>query len=161
MAKGYPSRNQHASPPTAEVVEATKQYLSSVERNMALLAAAQIDYDTQNFLDARRVEELASYGVPARNICALFGKEFMAINNDPELWAAFNKGRAGIGAKVRASIVDQALEKESLTAMIHLDKVFNNDQQAQQVELSVKNDILNDVPTEDLINIMYNKAQDE
>lgn len=138
-----------------EIENYASQYRAAADRNIELIKAALVDTTSPE-----NIEELASLGITKVMIANLLRKDLDFINKDPELIAAFNRGKATVGLKVRASIVADALEKDMLPAKLHLDKVLNSEAQVQHVELSVKNETLKDVPTEDLIDIMYNKNLD-
>ncbi len=149
---------------TPEMIDAEQQFLSSFRRNLEIIKTESDLFDAEFALTTDRIKALAAQGLPSHAICNLYHKRNDTIDKNPEFRQAFEFGRAQIGGQVRAAIVDQALNNESLTAMIHLDKIFNNDQQAQQIDLSVKQDPLKDVSTDTLIEIMYeqnNKPGDE
>lgn len=131
-----------------------------MDRSLALIREQTAEYIDLFKVTPEHVHDLAASGLSMKAIAHLMHKDHAFISKDPILQNAYNQGRALIGAKVRASIVSDALEKDNLTAKLHLDKVLNNEAQVQQVEISVKNDTLNDVPTEQLIDIMYKDGND-
>ncbi len=133
----------------------------SVQRTLDIIQQ-ELEIDAlKNYLTPERVEDLASFGVSNKHICSLHSKPYNFINDDRELREAFDRGRARVGTKIRTKIVEQALEQDNLTAMIHLDKIYSNEGQTQQVEVSVKNDYLDAVPTETLLEIMYKESDKE
>ena len=144
-----------------DAIDATNQYTNAINRNIELINQASLEEKILTAVSPERVQELASYGLQAKTIAHMLRQDYAFISRDPLLQQAFDAGKANIGSRIRAKLVDQALDKDNLTAMIHLDKALNSETQVQQIELSVKNDILKDVPTEDLIDIMYNKGETE
>lgn len=116
----------------------------------------------QSLMTPEVVEELASYGVSMKNIANLFRQDFRDVFADSELKYAFENGRAQVGAKVRASIVDDALEKDNFQAKVHLDKVFHREEFSPEsvtsLQVNVQNNGLSEVSSADLIEIMLNKG---
>ena len=109
--------------------------------------------------DAEILYKLGKCGVSLSNACEIFGisKEKFSSNMDwYENWA---RGRAECGAQIRASIVEDALEKDILNAKIYIDKIIGGDQVTDKLQVNVTNTQLENVSTEDLLEVMF-KQQD-
>lgn len=97
------------------------------------------------------VENLAASGVSVKNICGILGKHFSYLNEHPLMLDAFNRGRATVGSRVRARLLDAALEENSMTAAIYLDKIYGGDAVVSEVNVNVTSSPLENVSTEDLL----------
>lgn len=100
-----------------------------------------------------KVEQLARSGVSLKNICGLFQKSFNHISDNPLLLDAFNRGRATVSSRIRSRLVDAALEENSIQAAIYLDKIMGGDVTTENVNLTVSQRPLEDVPTDQLLEI--------
>lgn len=110
---------------------------------------------------AENIEFLASKGVSANNICGLFQKSKTYIYENPEMLDAFNRGRSNVASRVRAKIVDAALEENSMQAAIYLDKVMGGDTTTENVNLTITQQPLKDISTEDLLNVTFTEHADD
>jgi hypothetical protein len=108
-----------------------------------------------------QVELLGSSGVSVHNLCKIFKKSFGFLNENPNLLAAYEKGRATLGSKVRTTLVDSALENNNITAAIYLDRILSGDQVASEVNVNVTSSPLENVSTEDLLNVAFTVKDDE
>lgn len=129
-------------------------YVESIKRNMAIIGKElKSPIPRRSLLRPEVVEQLAKHGLSVKTIATLLGSHATMISQEPELLAAFEKGRSDIGSRVRAAIIDDALNKDSLTAKLHLDKVFNKDDHVQQVDLNVTQSPLENVSDATLLEI--------
>lgn len=105
-----------------------------------------------------QVEFLAQSGVSVKNICGLFQKSFNFLSDNPELQAAYERGRATVGSRIRARLVDAALEENSMQAAIYLDRVMGGDQVAAEVNVNVTNQPLQEIDTNQLLDIVFTEV---
>lgn len=135
-------------------------YEESIRRNLNVISTALTERPVGGTLTADEVEILASHGIAKQAICSLFKRNKMLIDQTPELLDAFNKGRASIGARVRTSIIDDALNNGSLPAKIHLDKIFGGDIETKRVEHSIAKNPADEVPVDVLLDIEWDNDED-
>lgn len=107
---------------------------------------------------ADNIEFLASKGVSANVICGLFQKSKTYIYDNPEMLEAFNRGRSNVASRIRAKIVDEALENNSMQAAIYLDKVMGGDTTTENVNVTVSQQPLKDISTEDLLSVTFKES---
>lgn len=107
----------------------------------------------KRILDVDVIKSLAKIGVSIKNICGLFNVSQETFCNNPSFLNAHREGRAEIGSKNRAAIVEEA-EKGSLQAMIYLDRYLGGDTEVQTVNMTVTARPLEEVPTENLIDVV-------
>ena len=106
-------------------------------------------------LTAETVEALSASGVSAHNICSMFRKSFSYLNENPNLKLAFDKGRATLGSKVRATLVDAVFEDRNIQSAIYLDKILSGDTvMPTEVNLNVTSQ-LSTVSDEDLMRVAF------
>lgn len=136
-------------------------YINSVKRNLAKIGENLKVPTKKSFFTPESVEKLASHGIGAKAIASIFGEISTAVTQDPKMMAAYEKGRSNIGSIIRASIIDEALNKDSLTAKLHLDKVFNKDDHSQDINLSVTQSPLEKVSDAALLEINLDESTPE
>lgn len=130
-----------------------ESYKDTIKRNLAVISA-ELKGTHNLLLEPRVVYDLAASGIHKQKICALFGCAAHYIDEDENLLAVYNQGRASIGTTIRASILDDALHKDILQAKIHLDKIYNKeDSSVQQVDVTVTQNPLENISTEELLSI--------
>jgi hypothetical protein len=104
------------------------------------------------------VFKLAQIGVSLENTAEICGVGMTFFTEHKNYHNAWKLGRAEVGAKIRASLVEDALVKDVLNAKIYLDKTMNAGEAVQSisVEHSVKQaNPLENVPTQALLNVLY------
>jgi hypothetical protein len=101
------------------------------------------------------VENLAASGISLKNICGILGKNFSYFSDNPDMKEAFDRGRATVGSRVRARLLDAALEENSMQAAIYLDKIYGGDTVASEVNVNVSTVNLDEIPTETLLDVLY------
>lgn len=150
-------------PTTKQIIELYQDdYVNSIKRNMDVIAQElKNQVKKKNFLTPANVELLASHGLGLKIISNMYGENTTDISNSPELMAAYERGRALIGSHVRASLVDDALNKDILQAKLHLDKVFNKEEYTQDINLTVTQSPLKDVTNEQLLQIDLDDNPDQ
>jgi len=107
------------------------------------------------------IENLAASGISLKNICGIIGKNFSYFSEHPEMKEAFDRGRATVGSKVRARLLDAALEENSMQAAMYLDRIYSGDTVASEVNVNVTSTPLENVSTEDLLNVAFTVKDDE
>jgi len=112
-------------------------------------------------LTPAKVEEAASKGLARKVICNLFSVAETTINDDPELLEAFLKGRATIGSQIRGKLVENALDDNSMPALLYLDKIYGGDNVVQQVEMKVSQSPLENISDAQLLEIDLNEDTDK
>ena len=125
-----------------------------------LIAYRQSGVSPARIPDADLLFKLGSIGVSLSNVAKLFNIDETKITDNLDWYENWSRGRAECGSRIRAKIVEQALEGDVLNAMIYLDKILGGDQVTDQVQINVTNTELQPVKTEDLLEVMY-KQQDE
>jgi hypothetical protein len=140
-------------PSTKQILEIYQDsYVDSIKRNMEVIAQ-ELSKKKKDYLTPTNVEKLASHGLGIKVIASLYGEVSTDITQDPILMLAYEKGRSNIASQVRASIIDDALNKDSLTAKLHLDKVFNKEDHTQDINLTVSQRPLENISDEQLLQI--------
>ena len=105
--------------------------------------------------------KLGKAGVSLRNAADIFEISEDKFCSNPDWLVNWQKGRAELSSRVRAAIVDQALEQNVLNAMIYLDKIMGGDSPADQLNVTVTNvSNLENISTEDLLDVMYRDGKD-
>ncbi len=134
--------------------------MDTIKRNLAVISQQlQIRHSLE--LEPKVVYELACSGIHKRKICDLYRCDHNYIDEDPSLLASYNQGRANIGSTIRASILNDALDKDILQAKIHLDKIYNKeDSSVQQVDVTVTQNPLENISTEELLSIDISDGTD-
>jgi hypothetical protein len=121
-----------------------------------LIAYRQSGVSPARIPDADLLFKLGSIGVSLANISKLFNIDETKITDNLDWHDNWARGRAECGSRIRAKIVEQALDENVLNAMIYLDKILGGDQVSDRVEVSVTTTELTPVKTEDLLEVMYN-----
>lgn len=130
-------------------------YMDIINRNLAVISQ-ELSIRHSLELEPKVVYEFACLGISKFKICDLYHCDHNYIDEDPALLAVYNQGRANIGTKVRSSIIVDALDKDILQAKIHLDKIYNKeDASVHQVDVTVNQRPLEEIDTNNLIEIMY------
>jgi hypothetical protein len=111
-------------------------------------------------LDDRIIFTMARAGVSIANICQIFSVSQESFCNNDAFLSAHREGRAQIGAKNRALIVEQALNG-SLQAQIYLDKMLGGDINTDTVNINVSTRPLENVDTTTLIELVIPKKESE
>lgn len=106
--------------------------------------------------------KLGSIGVSMANAAALFGISKEKFSSNADWLENWQKGRAECGSLIRASIVEDALEKDNLMAKIYIDKMIGGDKvgDTAMVQVNVNTGGLEGVSTEDLIEVAFKDDQD-
>jgi len=106
--------------------------------------------------DADLLYKLGRAGVSMKNCCDIFGISQDKFYNNMDWVDNWNRGRAEIGSKIRASIVADALEENNLMAKIYLDKIMGGDKESPTALIQVNvNSELGQVSTDDLLNVVF------
>jgi hypothetical protein len=99
-------------------------------------------------------------GISRINTCQLFNIDPRKFDENPEWREAWEKGRGEVGTRIRASLVNDAIQNDNLTAKIYLDKQLSGEQtETAKVVVNV-NTKLEGVSTEELLNITFNEIDD-
>ena len=105
---------------------------------------------------------LGKAGVTLSSAAALFEMADTHIIGDPDLHAAFNKGKAELGSRVRAVLVTEALENGNIQAQIHLDKQLNGENKQQSINFNISTtEKLESISTEKLLEVAFNEIEDD
>jgi len=118
----------------------------------------------QRIPDAHLLYLLGKSGVSATNACALFDISSDKFYKNPDWCENWAKGRAEIGSTIRASIVEDALEKDNLMAKIYLDKLIGGDKVGENTLVQVNvstNGNLAQVSTDELLSVAFNDIDDK
>lgn len=111
--------------------------------------------------DADLLYKLGSIGVSLANAADLFEISQDKFCSNPDWITNWQRGRAECGSRIRASIVDDALEKDNLMAKIYIDKILGGDKQEQtMVQVNVNTNNLKEISTDDLLEVAF-KNQDD
>ena len=106
--------------------------------------------------DAEILYKFGRSGVSVNNTCDIFGISRDKFYSNLDWIENYNKGKAEIGAQIRASIVEDALEKDNLMAKIYLDKLISGDKESPTALIQVNvNSELGQVSTDDLLNVVF------
>ena len=108
--------------------------------------------------DKEVLYKLGSMGVSLRNCADLFDISQEKFCSNLDWLENWQKGRSECASRVRAKIVEQALDENVLNAMIYLDKIMGGDSVVEQVQVNVRNETLKEVNTDDLLEIMYKQT---
>ncbi len=113
--------------------------------------------------DPVMLEQLGAMGVSLANAMGLFGVLPEHSTARKDCVDAWNVGRSRVGARVRASLLNDALENDNITAKIHLDKVFSGEKAGDtNIQVNVNTDTnLSEVSTEDLLNVTFTSSDDK
>jgi hypothetical protein len=111
-------------------------------------------------LDDSIIFTMARAGVSIDNICAIFQVTRESFCNNDSFLTAHREGRAQIGAKNRALIVEQALAG-SLQAQIYLDKMLGGDVNTDTVNINITQRPLEQVDTSTLIELVIPKPKEQ
>lgn len=114
----------------------------------------------QRILDVDVIYSLAKIGVSIKNICGLFKVSEETFCNNAAFLSAHQQGRSECGTRIRAAIVEHAMNG-SLDAQKYLDKIMGGDVDTQNVNLNVSQRPLENVPTENLIEIAMTRDEDK
>lgn len=109
--------------------------------------------------DKEMLYKLGSYGVTMMNCCDLFGISQDKFTGNLDWIENWQRGKAGLASRVRASIVEDALDKDILMAKIHLDKQLSGDNARPLVQVNV-NSQLSEVRTEDLLSVVVQSNEE-
>lgn len=109
--------------------------------------------------DADLLYKLGAIGVSLVNAANLFDISVEKFSSNSDWHESWKKGRAECGARVRASIVEDALDKDILNAKLYLDKIMGGDAPADVVNVNVRNTTLETIDTDKLLEVMF--KQDE
>jgi len=100
--------------------------------------------------------KLGTIGVSMKNACDLFGVSMDKFCSNLDWLENWQRGRAECGAQIRASIVEDALEKDNLMAKIYIDKMIGGDKESPTALIQVNvNSELGQVSTDDLLNVVF------
>lgn len=111
-------------------------------------------------IDESNVYKLASCGISKKVICDILDVSMNWFITNSVLNAAFEKGRAAIAAKNRAKLVESAFDG-NVQAMVYIDKIMGGDDVKQDVTVNVINADLKEVPTDQLIEVMFKQLGGE
>jgi hypothetical protein len=107
-------------------------------------------------IDETYIYKLARLGVSIKNICGLFGISEETFCNNQTFLSAHRSGRSHLATANRAAIVEHAANG-SLDAQKYLDRYLGGDVVQESVNLTVSPRPLESVPTEQLIEIVYDE----
>jgi len=111
--------------------------------------------------DANILYKLGSIGVSMQNAADLFGISREKFSSNLDWLENWQRGRAECGAQIRASIVEDALEKDNLMAKIYIDKILGGDKESPTALIQVNvNSELGQVSTDDLLNVVFEEKRD-
>lgn len=128
-------------------------------RNMDVIKRALTA--VKDLLTPERVEVMAMEGMSQWTICGLYECGVNTINETPELLEAFNKGRANIAKQLRSGLINDALVDNNIGVKLYLDKIYSKEDDTKKVELSVSSRPLENVPTEQLLEIDYEDSDEQ
>jgi hypothetical protein len=127
--------------------------------NIDVIRQALIPFKT--LISPERVEKMAREGLSQWTIASIFECQYTTIDNNPELMTAFNKGRADFAQRTRAKVIESAFENNVVPAQIYLDKIFSKEEDIKKVEVSVSTRPLENIPTEQLLEIDIDEDTDK
>jgi len=136
-----------------------KNLRPDVLNNLAILAGALTPQ--KSFLEPAKVEQLAAEGLSKKVICNLFSCAEHTITDNQELLAAFEKGRAQIGQRIRKALLDDALLNDSMPAKLYLDKIYGGDIEQKNLAVTVTQSPLEKVSDAALLEIDLNDETDD
>lgn len=106
--------------------------------------------------DAEILYKLGTIGVTLSQTADLFGISIEKFSSNTDWHDNWKRGRAECGSRIRASIVEDALEKDMLMAKIYLDKTMSGDKEGPTALIQVNvNTELGQVSTDDLLNVVF------
>jgi hypothetical protein len=143
-------------PSKEELVLLHDEYIQSIKNNIAKIGEALSTGPApskKSLFTPEAVEILAAHGLGIGNIAGLYAQSSAEISRNPVMLAAFERGQAKISSIVRASIVDDAINKDLPYAKLHLDKVFNKDDNSQNINLNVTQTPLQNITDDQLLSI--------
>lgn len=111
--------------------------------------------DNTIHIDETLVETLGSSGVTVKNACSLLHKSFQYFDENPTMLAAYNRGRATLGSRVRSKLIEAALDNDNIQSAIHLDKIFSADAVPTEFNITVGQSQLSTVSDEDLLRVAF------
>ena len=111
-------------------------------------------------IDETYIYKLARLGVSIKNICGLFGISEETFCNNPTFLSAHQEGRSHLASMNRAAIVEHAANG-SLDAQKYLDKLIGGDVEIQTLNMNVTARPLEQVPTENLLEIVLKDEKKE
>lgn len=112
--------------------------------------------------DAEILYKLGTIGVTLTQTADLFGISVDKFTSNTDWHDNWKRGRAECGSRIRASIVEDALEKDMLMAKIYLDKTMSGDKEGPTALIQVNvNTELGQVSTDDLLNVVFEEKPNE
>ena len=124
-----------------------------------LIAYRQNGTPPMRIPDPDLLYKLGSIGVSMKNCCDIFNVSQDKFYQNMDWVENWNRGRAECGAQIRASIVEDALEKDNLMAKIYIDKIIGGDKENATALIQVNvNGELAQVSTEDLLNVSFEES---
>lgn len=108
-----------------------------------------------------QIKELAENGNSISTICSLFKISRETFHKNSAFLTEFYEGRGQVARLIRQQLVDQALHENSIQAMIYLDKILGGDAETVNINATVTARPLEDVKTEDLIEIAFKDKKDD
>jgi len=139
--------------------EIEQSYRDTIKRNLAIISQ-ELGNQHHLILQPSAIYDMAKAGLSMQSICRLYRIDTNTLTDDLNLRREFDRGRAAIGSQVRASLVDDALNKDMPYAKIHLDKILNKEDNVQQIDVTVTSKPLETINTEDLLNIIFTDDSD-
>lgn len=115
----------------------------------------------KRILDKDVMYKLGKVGVSFNNVCFVLGVSQSKVLENRDYLEAWQTGRAECGARIRASIVQDALEKDLLPAKLYLDKILSGDTPQDVVNINVNTTELTKINTNDLLEIMYRDGKED
>ncbi len=103
--------------------------------------------------------KLGSYGVTMEATADIFGISIEKFTSNLDWYDNWKAGKTSCGVRVRAKLVAQALEENSTTALIYLDKIFGGD--VSNVNININNNTLGAVKTQDLLEVMFTDIKND
>lgn len=111
--------------------------------------------------DPEILYKLGRCGVSMANAADIFGISREKFSSNEDWLLNWQRGRAECGALIRASIVEDALDKDILMAKIYVDKIMGGDKENATTLVQVNvNTGLGEVSTEDLLNVVFEEKND-
>lgn len=116
----------------------------------------------QRIPDADLLYKLGAIGVSLKNAASLFEISEDKFCSNPDWLTNWQRGRAECGSRIRASIVEDAIEKDNLMAKIYIDKIMGGDKDdSPLVQVNIQNNDLQKISTDDLIEVAFNDEDDQ
>lgn len=125
--------------------------------NIATVMAALEETNSKHKLTItpEMVELLGSSGVTVKNACSLLHKSFQYFDEHPIMKAAYERGRANLGSRLRSKLIEAALDHNNIQSAIHLDKIFSADAPATEVNVNIGPSRLSTVSDDDLLAVAF------